>query len=204
MFIAWCNENEGFFSLILSIIAIVISIIAINAQNKGVVFEKRLKLYVNANRISKSCASIAKCCKGRPATGQINLISLILFKPNSREAECLRELGSTTEQSEQYHQLLDTYTSICIDVYLKENEKINEELSVFYPPRIARYIQDLLFYYDELLMSFPILETAEIEEWINNVQKILDVIEEKNILKKMKRKMSISIYSQILDRSSRN
>ena len=104
-------------------------------------------------------------------------------------------MGSTTEQSEQYHQLLDTYTSIYIDVYLKENEKINEELSVFYPPRIARYIQDLLFYYDELLISFPILETAEIEKWINNVQKILDVIEEKNILKKMKRKMSISIYS---------
>ena len=40
-FIHWCNENSGFFSLILSVIAIIISIIAIRAQNKGVLFDKR-------------------------------------------------------------------------------------------------------------------------------------------------------------------
>ena len=105
----------------------------------------------------------------------------------------MRELGNTNSQSDRYNQLIDKYLSMYIDIYLKENEKINEELFIFYPPKIATYMQELLSHYDELLMSFPILETEEIEEWINGVKKVLDVIEEKNILKKMKRKMSISI-----------
>lgn len=191
MFIAWCNENEGFFSLILSIIAIVISIIAINAQNKGVVFEKRLELYVNADRIFKSCELIVKRCTGRQARNQKNLISLILFRPNSQEAECLRELRNTNEQNDRYAQLLDEYVSIYIEKHMQEKEKIVEELAIFYPQKIAAYIQKLIFYYDELLVSFPILERAEIDEWIENVKKVLDLIEEKKILAKMKWKLPI-------------
>lgn len=74
MFIAWCNENEGFFSLILSIIAIVISIIAINAQNKGVVFEKRLRLYTDTYRIYKKCNIIVQVCPGKEKYAQKNTL----------------------------------------------------------------------------------------------------------------------------------
>lgn len=64
MFIAWYNENEGFFSLILSIIAIVISIIAINAQNKGVVFENDLNCMSMQIEFSSRARRLQNVVKG--------------------------------------------------------------------------------------------------------------------------------------------
>lgn len=190
MFVAWCNENEGFFSLILSLIAIVISIIAINAQNKGVVFEKRLRLYADACRICKKCSIIVQVCSGKEEYAQKNEISFILFRINSREAEILRTLKNEEEES-RHSQLLDEYTAIYIELYMKENEQRIDDLYIFYQSDIVYYMDQLFSYYDYLLVSVPVLDKQEIDKWIEQVKKILDEIEKGDLLKKMRRKMPI-------------
>lgn len=189
MFIAWCNENEGFFSLILSIIAIVISIIAIKAQNKGVVFEKRLRLYTDTYRIYKKCNIIVQVCPGKEKYAQKNEISSVLFRINSREAEILSELKNEAENRPS--QLLDEYISIYIESYMKENERRIDDAYIFYQYDIAHYLDQLFSYYDYLLAAVPTLEKREIDKWIEEVKKILDVIDRGSILKKMRRKMPI-------------
>ena len=39
--IEFCNDNSGVLSMVLSVIAIIVSVKAISAQNKATLFEKR-------------------------------------------------------------------------------------------------------------------------------------------------------------------
>lgn len=49
----WFSENEGGLSVLLSALAVVISLLAIGAQNKGVLFEKRAAAYYEVGAIYK-------------------------------------------------------------------------------------------------------------------------------------------------------
>ena len=74
---------------------------------------------------------------------------------------------------------------------MKENERRIDDAYIFYQYDIAHYLDQLFSYYDYLLAAVPTLEKREIDKWIEEVKKILDVIDRESILKKMRRKMPI-------------
>jgi len=195
-FILWCNRNSGFFSLLLSAIAIIISIHAIHAQNKGAVFKERLEIYTYVlDMYERSCRIVAKC-RGISIHRRKAIIAIIIFDIGSREQDIVEEYykekalapKSNNHKIQKTHLLMEY-----LDIYLKKynNDSMITKASIFYKSAITDSIKKMYNIYDTLRLNLLIYEENEIDALIQELDDILVEIHRKHILKKMRRHLPI-------------
>lgn len=194
-FVTWCNENAGFFSLLLSVIAVITSISAICAQNKSAVFKERLSIYCDALDVFRKSCRIVEIVKGKSLEKQKKIIATIMFEIGSDEQKIIEEScidqESTEENSEEpdnrFVRLTSQYVDIYIEKYLKKS--FVSETEIFYKPAIYKYIQRLYGLYDNMRLNIIACDQKEIDEWIDKLDSLLAEIRQKHIFEKMKRRL---------------
>ena len=98
----WFTNNEGGLSVLLSALAVVISLLAIAAQNKGVLFEKRAEVYYAVGAIDKKLRRILDKGLQKSAAASRFICAVILFSAGSEEYavfEALRPLEQAWEKA---------------------------------------------------------------------------------------------------------
>lgn len=196
-FVSWCNENAGFFSLLLSAIAILISIFAIHAQNKGTVFKERLSVYCDALNIFRKSSRIVEICKGKSVEKQKKLIAIIMFEIGSDEQKIIEEscedqdpaIENSEDSVSNFARLTSQYVDIYIEKYLKDPFVL--EVEVFYRPVVFKYIQRLYNLYDNMRLGIIAYDQEEIDKWISELDNLLAEIRRNRILEKMRRKLPV-------------
>ena len=193
-FIEWCNKNEGFFSMLLSVVAIGVSIKAIFAQNRGAVFEKRLEIYCTVDNLYKNSRRIIETCFGKDLIKQRNLLATIMFDYNSREKFLVREFGKLKgEEDESFDDAKSSILMDYMDLYLEKyvNDTISSQAEIFYNSQISNSVKELVSHYDNMRLGILAYTQPEIEEWIEKLNAIVMDFEQKDILKKMKKELPI-------------
>lgn len=194
-FVTWCNGNAGFFSLLLSVIAVITSIFAISAQNKSTVFKERLSIYSTTLDMYRKGCRIVEICKGKRVETQKKMIALVMFDLGSDEQKIIEKCcqGSFHENDEKaadrFKTLMDRYTKIYFEKYM--NDSFVAEAEIFYEPVVYNYISKLYGFYDDMRLCILACEQEEINTWIDDFDCLLKQIQQKHILEKMKRKLPL-------------
>jgi hypothetical protein len=196
-FISWCNENSGFFSLVLSMVAIAVSVYAINTQNKGVVFEKRLSIYCTVDKIYQQSCRIVEICSGKTLAQQRKLIAAIIFDIDSKEKEIIRKVSAleaacTEEKANHSHEieaLVDEYTELYIKKYLY-NATV-DEAKIFYNSEISDCIKKLFDLYDDLRLGILSCSQEDVNRIIKSLEDTTKSFDQNHILTRMKQKLPI-------------
>lgn len=173
-------------SIILSLIAIFVSIYAISSQNKGVVFEHRLSIYCKVSDMYERCSRIIKLCTGKDIKLQKEIISAILFKFDSEEYKIATKV--INDSSRESTNIMDRYAELYIS---KEDIFFHHESKIFYEKLIYDNIQLLANKYDTMILSYLLYDKNEMNEFIENLNVIIKKYDEEKILEKMKNKLPI-------------
>ena len=205
----WFSENEGGLSVLLSALAVVISLLAIGAQNKGVLFEKRAAVYYEVGAIYKKlCCILEKGLRTSAATSRF-LCAVILFSPGSEEYsvfEALRPLEQDWEKAYaaakeaekaameiqfledvRVKALMDRYAEIYQKKYLET--RLTDEAELLYGKAIGAQVAALSRVSDELLLGLPVLTREDIQSWAEKTRPVLREFETKRVLGRMKRRL---------------
>ena len=205
-FIHWCNANNGFFSLILSAIAIIISIIAIRAQNMGVLFEKRAAVYYKTYAIHSKLTRILELYPAEKIPNAFSryVIAIVIFDIGSEESHIFERLKpiekewksdqnnqSTNQQnwfdSEEAKSLVDRFAEIYVEKYTAT--QLVDDAALFYNEEIAQSVKGIFAAYDLGILSLLFLTPPEIREWLKKVEDAMQLFNKKRTLKKMRRKL---------------
>ena len=205
-FIHWCNENSGFFSLILSVIAIIISIIAIRAQNKGVLFDKRATVYYKTYEIHSRLARILELfpAEKTPNIFSRYVIAMIIFDIGSEESRIFKTLKPIEKEwqsdrnnqnmnqknwfdSEKAKPLVDRFAEIYAEKYT--TTQLVDDAALFYNEKIAQSVKEIFTVYDSGVLALLCLTPSEIQKWLQEVEDALQLFNKKHTLKKMRRKL---------------
>ena len=205
----WFTNNEGGLSVLLSALAVVISLLAIGAQNKGVLFEKRAAVYYEVGTIYKKLRRILeKGLRTSAATSRF-ICAMILFSPGSEEYsifEALRPLEQVWEKTyaaaketdkaalemqfledARVKALMDRYAEIYQKKYLET--RLTDEAELLYGNAIGAQVAALSGAYDELLLGLPVLTREDIQNWAEKTRPVLREFEAKRVLGRMKRRL---------------
>ena len=205
-FIHWCNENSGFFSLILSVIAAIISIVAIRAQNKGVLFEKRTAVYYKTYAIHSKLTRILELypAEKTPNIFSRYVIAMIIFDIGSEESRIFERLKSIEKErqsdqdnqnanprnwfdSEKAKSLVERFVEIYVEKYTT-TQLVNDAV-VFYNEKIAQSVKRIFTTYDSAICALLFLTPSEIQEWLQEVDDALQLFKKERTLKKMRHKL---------------
>lgn len=181
-------------SLFFSAVAIIISVYAIVSQNKGVVFEHRLSIYIKVCKIYNQCQRILEICPGKRAEVQKRLIATVLFEIKSDKLKIshkfIQSFGEETDVlTQKQAKLLDKYANYYIRDHL--NESLNQECDIFFDPKIYSHVQKLYAEYDNLLLGFLTFTEDDLTNEYKSLEVILSEFRRDKILSKMKRKLPI-------------
>lgn len=170
-----------------NLLRVVISIYAITAQNRGVVFEHRLSIYVETQTIYSQYKKIMGKASQVEFQRQKSLIATILFGFNTDEGELIEKYLnlSSNESTDALVEYMDTYISKYLSNSLVENCKI------FYNEDISTQVGKLYSSYDIFRMTFLVYTEEEMMQAYQEIKAVLNEFQQKNILKKMKRKLPI-------------
>lgn len=194
-FIQFCNKNSGVLSLVVAIIAVIVSVKAIKAQNKSTLFEKRLSLYCEVESMYGVCKNILRCCKEPYSIGTKKLITAVLFTFNSEEytltqkALALQEKELTLPKEEtesltaQRFALADQY----VNLYLaKTNLAFEDRMRLLFTDQKAvEYAIELYQLYDNMKLSLILTEISELEELIQEIGVITRNFQAHKVLKRL-------------------
>ena len=186
------NTVLTYLPLVLSSVAILVSIASIRAHNKGVVFEKRLEIYCETEKLYQKSVRIIELCPCKMDGAQNSLIGQILFDFNSPEQQLLERSATIKDKSlksPKFAELADKYAEVYFQKYL-HGSKI-DNAGIFFSKEIADCIKRLYDHIDEMRLGILVYEQKEIAEWIEELNRMIMDIDEREILKKMKKKLPI-------------
>ena len=194
-FIKFCNCNEGILSLFVSIVAIVVSVKAIKAQNKAAVFEKRLSLYCEIESAYNMCKNIIKHCNEPYNLDTKTRIMIVVFKINSREYDILNKAlkiesekqkvsekkaeGLEKERQELINQYLNLYISNS-DSLLESRIKL-----LFSNKKAVEDATKLYNLFDSIKLGLINADEKNIEHWIQSIKDTTKKIEENKVLERL-------------------
>lgn len=179
--------------MLLSVVAILVSIKAISAQNKGTVFEKRLEIYCIIDKLYKNSTRIIQICSGKNLIQQRNLIATIMFDINSEESNLVHQFGKLGDDEKSLPEASKNLIADYIQIYLEKyiNGPISSQSEIFYDSQISNCIKELVSHYDNMRLGILAYTQPEIDEWIEKLNAIAMDFEQKEILKKMKKELPI-------------
>lgn len=196
-FISWCNSNSGFFSLLLSIIAIGISVLAISAQNKGVLFEKRVSIYYETYKMYKGIKRVIdEVNSSKSAANIIYLAAATIFEPESEESAIFQQLkkyDSDETKDDNTKNKIDEMISKYFDIYSKKYliSHLTEEAELLYGKDISYLIDNLYEAYDSLRMALIISTPDDISYWAKSAKKVVDDVDQKKLFSRMKKMLPL-------------
>ena len=141
--ISWINNNAGFFSLIMSTIAVCISIDAISAQNKAAVFDKRLEIYLRVENVYNKSKQVLKLFDIHNRIGKSSLAEAMLDRGSrlydlaekvlKRESQ-LKESGEPLLEDIEFCELTVDYYEYCI---FHEDGNVQRQVELFFKDFIS-------------------------------------------------------------------
>lgn len=196
-FIAWCNVNSGFFSLLLSVVAIIVSIVAIKAQNKGAVFEKRVSIYCEVSRIYSIVKGIVEKNSNGMAKRYKSIVVSLLFDYRSEEDVIFEQIGklelenadSQPENQKKINELIEKYADLYVRKYMHSD--IVEKTAIFYNTGITKNVKELFDAYDSLLLGLIIMNREDFDGWAKKASEIIDSFDRAGTLRKMKKQLPL-------------
>ena len=207
-FIEVCNCNEGILSLIVSIVAIVISVKASKAQNKAALFEKRLSLYCEIESTYSICKKILKHCNKPYDLGTKRKIMMAIFRMDSREYNIVNK-ALTIESKKQKVSKIKAEGSEMQKVWKGKLEGLEKERRKLIDQYINLYISTLdssfedktkllfsdkkavedaikLYYlFDSIKLAIINIDVKTIEHWMQSIKDITKNIEKDKVLKRL-------------------
>ena len=205
-FISFCNTNYGVFSLLVSIVAIVISLKAIKSGNKSAMLEKRLSLYCQIESIYYQCKKITERCKKITERCAIpcsistkRTIMAIIFDLNSKEYDVLEKAINIESQrlsekdaeklTKQQCELCDEYA----ELYLKTMNPCFEARVklLFSNKKAVENALELYRLFDNLKLSLIAYQIDELEKTIQEMETAVKKFEDKRVLKYLKRDLPL-------------
>lgn len=205
-FIHWCNANSGFFSLILSVIAAIISIVAIRAQNKGVLFEKRTAVYYKTYEIHSKLTRILELypAEKTPNIFSRYVIAIIIFDIGSEESRIFETLKPIEKEwqsdrnnqnmnqknwfdSENAKPMVDRFAEIYAEKYT--TTQLVDDAALFYNEEISQSVKEIFTVYDSGVLALLCLTPSEIQKWLQEVDDALQSFNKERTLKKMRHKL---------------
>ena len=194
-FIEVCNCNEGILSLIVSIVAIFISVKAIKAQNKAALFEKRLSLYCEIESTYSICKKILKHCNKPYDLGTKRKIMMAIFRMDSREYNIVNK-ALTIESKKQKvskikaeglekerRKLIDQY----INLYISTLDSSFEDKTklLFSDKKAVEDAIKLYYLFDSIKLAIINIDVKTIEHWMQSIKDITKKIEKDKVLKRL-------------------
>lgn len=190
--------------IVIASISLFVAIRAIKQQNRGIVFNNRLEVYMEIERISLKCARIVEVCKTvQPVYRQKNIITACMFNMKDEAFEVARKAieleanvsdkcsGQTEDIKEnvKWAELLECYAKIYINQYLDSD--IESKLRLFYSKEIADSAIELYRRYDEMRLGLLVIDEEELSKQMAKIEDSMNIFEEKSILKKMKKELPV-------------
>ena len=193
-FIGWCNQNEGFFSLILSMIAIGISIYAIGAQNRSTVYKERLDAYCEIENICLKMERILDARRKSVNQDESNITFLLLdnrkqimLVEKTKDLITCSQIGG--RNSAEHQQLIRKYWDIYSGIY--SFDELKKRTRLFYADCDAECLLELIRQYDNLIFDYILFDYSHTSQQLEKLENLINNIQKKNILKRMKRKLPI-------------
>ena len=181
--------DTNILSLIVSVIAVLISIYAITSQNKGVVFEHRLLIYIEVQTIYDNCRKIVEKCPQIDFQRQKGLIAMILFGFNTAEADLIKKyLDQSLSKNDGRAALLE-YLDINLSKHL--DTALLQDCKIFFNEKVYENVEKLYSMYKGFRLTFLASTEEEMTQSYQEMKLVLDDFQEKKVLKKMKRKLPI-------------
>ena len=195
--ISWLNDNSGVFSLLVSVVAIVVSVYAVRAQNRGVVAQERLSLYREVYDTYKRCTLVAEHCEEKAMSTVGKFIAASnLFEYGSAGAEfvrtykiCSLKQDSTEAEQAEHREATKEYGKFLQKVTSRHREV---EIELFFDRECALLTEQLYNSCFKFMRGITFWEEDEkFAEWKADADKILREFDEKKVLEKMKRKLPL-------------
>ncbi len=181
--------NTEVISLIISGVAILISIYAITAQNRGVVFEHRLSIYIEVQTIYDNCRRIVERCPKIDFQKQKGIIAMVLFGFNTAEADLVKKyLDQSSSKNEGMAAFLE-YLDINLSKHL--DTALLQDCKIFFNQKVYENVEELYSTYDGFRLTFLASTEEEITRSYQKMKLVLDDFQKQKVLKKMKRKLPI-------------
>ena len=194
--IEFCNDNSGVLSMVLSVIAIIVSVKAISAQNKATLFEKRLEIYCNIEAVYSSGRKILHWCESRDTKHRKRIIMSVMFNYGEKEFDLIKAAldleesmlpGVQEENKEKETQIMDLaeqYIDICL---MKSDGAVEQQLKLlFYNQRATEIASKLYSAYEGIRFGFILAEDDNIEKSLKELREIIDQFENEKVLKYLK------------------
>lgn len=205
----WFTDNEGGLSVLLSALAVVISLLAIGVQNKGVLFEKRAAVYYEVGAIYKKLYQELETDVLLGTATYRFFFAVNLFPSGSEEYGVFEELHQLEQEWEAECAAVEEEDRAALEEELFEDERAKalrgrytdiyrkkhlenhliDETELLYGKDIATQVLALYRAYDFLVMMLPILTHEELEDWVERTRPVLREFEAKRVLGRMKRRL---------------
>ena len=207
--ISWCNANQGFVSaaltvasLLLSGVAIYISVRANRAQSQTALFQHRLKIYLEIDRIYSICECFVKSGAQKGLLARRSLANMLLYRVTSKEFEICSELIDIEKQmqecpaeNELEHRRLNGDLMRLADSLVPDFERENQLVQqikggyrLLYPERYREAVDQLLEQYLDLYFSHTVSNNEEFELLIERMGAVMNKLKNMDFSEMMEKK----------------
>lgn len=199
--IEFCNNNSGVLSMVLSVIAIIVSVKAISAQNKATLFEKRLEIYCNIEAVYSAVLKILQWCESRDTRHRKRIIMSVMFNYGEKEFDLIKAAldleesmvpGAQKENEEKEKQIMylaEQYIDICL---MKSDNTIEQQLRLLFSNERATEIASKLYStYEGIRFGFILAEEDNVEKSLKELRKIIDQFENEKVMKHLKKDLPL-------------
>lgn len=218
-----CNNNQGFISailtigsLLLSVIAIIISLSISKGQVQAQLLERRINVYSNVKEVYTIAKELLEKTKGNYSYyRKMGLITAILFLYNSNEyntavklmdlyQEIKKREAEGNDKNDEYLNLLEE----CVDTNIemlnyessinKELENLKTYLHLLYSKDVNESLVRLIENYQEFRKDLWDLDEKKLEERFNNLEAVFNKVNTENVFLKMDKETTSKLHKKVL------
>lgn len=188
--------------VIIALLSFFVAVRAMKLQHKSIVYNNRLEIYTEVERLYKKCICIVQKSKTiKNVYSRKIFIASCMYGMGDEEYRVVtdaveKEKKSKNKKSkvkallqEDWVRLLGTYSDLYIKKYLDND--IESKMNLFFSEKLAKSVMKVYNCYDELRLGIILFEEEELDERMDQLQESIEEFEKCKVLKKMKRKLPV-------------